>query len=193
MNRKYTNIAIAAGLILIAVAARIANTEAHIYNFAPVAALGLFSGAVVKDKRFAFLFTLIAQLISDLYIQLFTGMDGFYGISQLFVYGGMMLVTLLGTKMGQPKALKIFGYSIAGSAIFFIVSNLGVWLQGWYGVTFSGLVVTFTNALPFYTEMGTRLFANSFVGDLIFSGVLFGAYTVLQQAMSKRLVKEKAQ
>ncbi len=192
MNRKYTNIAIAGGLILIAVAARIANTETHIYNFAPVAALGLFSGAIVKDKRFAFLFTLLAQLISDAYIQLFTEYSGFYGISQLFVYGGMMLVTLLGTKMGQPKALKIFGYSIAGSAIFFMVSNLGVWLQGWYGITFNGLVTTFTKALPFYTEMGTRLFVNSFVGDLIFSGLLFGAYFVLQQVLSKRLAKERA-
>lgn len=192
MNRKYTNIAIAGGLILIAIFARIANTEVHIYNFAPVAALGLFSGAIVKDKRFAFLFTLIAQLVSDLYIQFFTGMDGFYGLSQVFVYGGMMLVTLLGTKMGQPKALKVFGYSIAGSAIFFIVSNLGVWLQGWYGVTFSGLVVTFTKALPFYSEMGTRLFYNSFVGDIIFSGLLFGAYHLLQQVMSKQLVKKEA-
>lgn len=189
MKRNYTNILLAAGLILLAAASRIINQEAGLYHLAPVAALGLFSGAVVKDKRLAFLFTLLAQFISDAYIQVFTHMQGFYGISQVFTYAGMLLVTLLGTKMGQVRPLKIAGYSIAGSAIFFLVSNFGVYLQGYYGLDLNGLKTTFVMALPFYTTFGTQLFINSFVGDLVFSGILFGAYFMLQPVLKPKTQK----
>jgi hypothetical protein len=192
MKRNYTNILLAAALILLAAVSRIINQEAGLYHLAPVAALGLFSGAVVKDKRLAFLFTLLAQLISDTYIAMFTNMQGFYGISQLFTYAGMMLVTLLGTKMGQPKALKVAGYSIAGSALFFIVSNLGVYAHGFYGYDVNGLLTTYMMALPFYTSFGTELFINSFVGDLVFSGILFGAYHMLQTSLHAKAQKAKA-
>lgn len=195
MKRNYTNILLAAGLLILAIAARIINHEMHIYNFAPVAALGLFCGAVMKDKRLAFMFTILAQLVSDVYIELFTTWDGFYGIEQYFTYGGMMLVTLLGTRMGKIKALKVLGYSIAGSAIFFIVSNFGVWvsiqlgvdLYG-YGKGLSGLATTYLMALPFYSKYGTELFFNTFIGDIIFSGALFGAYVVLQDALKSKSV-----
>ena len=199
MKQNYTNILIAGGLILMAATARIVNAEMHLYNFAPVAALGLFSGAVIKDKRYAFLFTLLAQLISDTYIQLFTAHKGFYGIDQFFVYGGMLLVTLLGTKMGQIRTSKVLGYSLLGTTIFFIVSNFGVWvsielgqdLYG-YGTGVKGLTTTYLMALPFYTKVGTQLFVNSFAGDLLFSSVLFGGYYLLQQAVSNKMIKTKS-
>lgn len=196
MKRNQINIILAVGLLVLAITARIVNHEMHVYNFAPVAALGLFCGAVMKDKRLAFMFTILAQLVSDVYIELFTAWDGFYGIEQYFTYGGMVLVTLLGTRMGKIKALKVFGYSIAGSAIFFILSNFGVWmsiqlgvdLYG-YGKGLSGLGTTYLMALPFYTKYGTELFFNTFVGDLVFSGVLFGAYAVLQQTFNSKVAK----
>ena len=196
MKSNKTNFLLAVVLLTLAIAARIINHEMHIYNLAPVAALGLFCGAVMKDKRMAFLFTTLAQLVSDVYIELFTSWDGFYGVEQYFTYGGMMLVTLLGTTMKQPRALKVLGYSIAGSAIFFIVSNFGVWvaiemgkdLYG-YGHGLQGLGTTYQMALPFYTEIGTELFKNSFIGDLVGCAVLFGGYALLQNATSNKLAK----
>lgn len=199
MNQKHTQILLAAGLILLAASTRIMNAEMHWYHLAPVASLGLFSGAVIKDKRYAFLFTLCAQLISDLYIQFFTQYPGFYGMEQLFVYGGMALVTLLGTRMGKPGALKIAGYSIAGSLIFFLVSNFGVWVSIQFGVDLygygkgvPGLINTFLMALPFYTKTGTTLFFNSIIGDLLFSGILFGLYYALQPKTTATLAGSKA-
>lgn len=199
MNQKHTQILLAAGLILLAASARILNAEMHWYHLAPVASLGLFSGAVLKDKRYAFLFTLGAQLISDLYIQFFTQYPGFYGIEQLFVYGGMALVTLLGTRMGKPGTLKVAGYSIAGSLLFFLVSNFGVWvsiqmgvdLYG-YGKGINGLITTYLMALPFYTHTGTTLFFNALIGDLLCSGALFGLYYLLQPKAAATLVGSKA-
>lgn len=193
---KRTHIILAILLILLATALRIVNQEMHWYNLAPLASLGLFSGAIIKDKRIAFSITLIAQFISDIYIALFTQYQGFYGVDQFFVYGGMLLVTLLGTGMGQPKALKVLGYSIAGSAIFFLVSNFGVWVKieatgdiFGYGTGLKGLGTTFLMALPFYSKMGTTLFFNSFIGDMVGSGLLFGAYALLKQPLSTKLQK----
>ncbi|MBS1585388.1 MAG: hypothetical protein JSS82_07550 [Bacteroidetes bacterium] len=191
---KRTNILLAIALILLATVIRITNQQMQWYHLAPLASLGLFSGAIIKDKRLAFSITLVAQFISDMYIALFTTTQGFYGVDQFFVYGGMLLVTLLGTTLGQPKALKVLGYSIAGSAVFFLVSNFGVWVKieitgdiFGYGTGLKGLGNTFLMALPFYTDMGTKLFINSFLGDIIGSGVLFGAYALMKQPAPAKL------
>lgn len=169
MNNR-SNFLLATLLIVLAAASRIVNTEMHLWNFAPVAALGLFSGAVVKDKRLAFLFTLLAQLLSDTYFQLFTPYGGFYGISQFFVYGAMTLVTALGTTMGEVKPVKVGAYAIGASLIFFVVSNFGVWADGMYGRNLQGLVTTYEMAIPFYK--------NTLGGDLIYSAILFGVYAL---------------
>jgi len=187
-NNKF-NIAIAVGLILMVGIARIVNHEMHLYNFAPIGALGLFCGAVIKDKRIAFSLAIFAQLLGDIYISLFTQWQGFYGIEQVFVYAALLLVALLGSQMGQPRSWKVLGYTLAGSTIFFIVSNFGVWLSiefgkvdlFHYGRGFQGLVNTYVNAIPF--------FKNTLAGDLAGSVLLFGAYYLLQLGFSRKLQK----
>lgn len=189
MKNNRTNILLAAGLILLAVVVRIVNYELHIYNLAPVAALGLFSGSILKNKRIAYLLPLLAMFVSDAYIQLFTPMQGFYDISQFFVYGAMAIITFMGTTMKNNNAIRVAGYSIAGSAIFFVLSNFGTYLTGLWGYGFEGLTTTYLMALPFYTKEGTSFFANTFIGDLVFSGLLFGAYAVLKQAISGKVAR----
>lgn len=186
MKSNKTSIFLATGLILMAGAARIMNHEMQLYNLAPVGALGLFSGAVLKDKRYAYLLPMLALLIGDLYIQFFTSWAGFYGISQIFVYAAMMLVTFLGTKMGQPRSYKVLGFSVAGSLLFFLVSNFGVWLDPVmpYSKDLSGLTTTYIMGIPF--------FKYTFAGDLAGSIVLFGAYYLLQLAFLNKMQKAKA-
>lgn len=176
MKRNRINIIIGISLVLIAVLARVANREMGLYNLAPVAAIGLFSGAILRDKRFSYIVPLLAMFLSDLYFQLFTSVEGFYGMEQVINYGALMLVTLLGTKMGQPKALKIAGFSIAGSVIFFAVSNFGSFLTGMWGNDFNALVTTYTMALPF--------FKNTLASDLLGNVVLFGLYFLAQRSIS---------
>jgi len=176
------------GLIVAAVISRLVNAEVHWYNFGPLVAISLFSGAMLKNKSLAYIIPLVAYFVSDLCLQWIAG-NGFYGISQFFVYGGMILVVLLGSRMGRPKALKVLGYSVAGSLVFWIISDLGVFFSGFYGISLSGLATTYIMALPFYTHTGTELFINQFVGDLIFSSVLFGAYALITNlAFQKRSV-----
>jgi hypothetical protein len=191
MKRNQVNILIAIALIAVAALSRILNHEMQWYNLAPVGALGLFCGSVLKDKRYAFLFAIMAQLIGDIYIGLFTTWQGFYGIEQFCVYGALVLVTLLGTKLRQPKAISVFGFSIAASVVFFAVSNLGVWLSiefgkidlYHYGHGFTGLVNTYLAAIPF--------FKNTLVSDMVGSIVLFGAYYLIQLSFPGKLAKAK--
>lgn len=177
MKPQRANLLLAAVLILSTAAFRVANAELHFWNFAPVAALGLFSGAVVGDKRLAFLFTLLAQLTSDLYFQFFTDVPGFYGISQIFTYAGMVAVTALGAMMQNRKAATVAGFALGGSLLFFVVSNVGVWLTGMYGVTGAGLVKTFVMAVPFYK--------GTLIGDVLFSALLFGGYAWMQRPATR--------
>jgi hypothetical protein len=184
MSRNYTNILLAGGLILMAATARIVNAEMSLWNYAPVAALGFFSGAVVKDKRYAFLFAILAQFIGDVYFQLFTDVKGFYGISQIFTYIGLVAATVLGIAMKKQNPLNIVAFTLASSIVFFILSNFGHYAQGWNGYSGAALVKTYVDAIPF--------FKNSLIGDMIGSTVLFGAYYLLQQATVARLQKSKA-
>ncbi|HET8573148.1 MAG TPA: DUF6580 family putative transport protein [Edaphocola sp.] len=180
-NKNTFTILSCTALVMLAVISRIINTETHWYGFAPVVAISLFSGAILKNKAYAYLLPLAVYLLSDIFLGLFTGTQGFYGISQFFVYGAMALVVLLGTGMRRPKPLRILGFTLGGSAIFWIVSNLGVFAAGYYGYSFEGLTTTYLMAIPFYTPMGSGMFINAFVGDLLFSGLLFGIYALISQ------------
>lgn len=193
MKNKQLHILIAIGLIVMAGAARIINNQMHLYNLAPVGALGLFAGAVIKDKRLAILLPLLAQLLGDAYFALFTNVQGFYAIEQQgFVYLGLLAVTCLGMTMGQPKALKVLGYAVAGSMVFFILSNFGIWVSlemgkpdlFGYGTGWNGLVTTYVKAIPFYK--------NTLASDLVGAVVLFGAYFLLQQALVSKAHKAQA-
>lgn len=179
MKRNYTNIILAAGLILAAAVMRIISAEMFIPNITPIAAVGLFGGAVIADKKYAYILPLAAMFLADLYFTLFTGIKGFYGIDQLFVYGGMALTTFLGTKMGNVTGVKVLGYSLIGSFIFFVVSNFGYYLAGWNGYAMSGLAKTFIDAIPFYK--------NSLVTDLMGSVVLFGTYHLAKKAVGTQV------
>ncbi|WP_300604338.1 DUF6580 family putative transport protein [Niabella sp.] len=171
-------------MILIAALSRILP---HPYNFTPLVAMALFSGATFDKKWMAYIMPLLAYLLSDLVISL-TGARGFYGISQFFVYGAMLLVTALGTTLRQPKAVKVLGYSLTGSAIFWIISNFGVWVAS--GISGSieyepGLTLgmTYLRALPFYNQFSNQLFLGAFGGDLFYSAVLFGVYALAQKSL----------
>lgn len=195
MKNNYTNILIAAALILMATTARIMNAELHLYNLVPIAALGLFSGAVVKVKKYAFLFAILAQLCADTYFELFTSTQGFYGISQIFTYAALVAVTFLGFFVRQPKALRVFGFTIGAALVFFLVSNLGYYVQGWNGYGWDGFVKTYVDAIAFYKQGDASvlpMLGRLFLPELLGSTLLFGGYYLLQQAVGAKMVRSKA-
>lgn len=183
MKNNTINILIATFLILVAASARIINAEMHLYNFAPMAALGLFSGAVIKEKRSALILAIGAQLLADVYFQLFTNTPGFYGISQLFTYAALLTVTFAGISIKKVNAQNVLVYSFVASTIFFIISNVGVWVSGLWGTGAQALVKTFVMAVPF--------FKNAIIGDMAGSVLLFGSFYLIQAAFTNKLQKAR--
>lgn len=158
---------------------RVLNTSMHLYHLVPVAAMGLFSGAALRDRKWSMLVPLAAMLLSDLGLSLFTDMPGFYGISQVINYLALAMVALLGHRVDARKPLQIGGYTIAGSLLFFLVSNFGTYLSGYYGFGFSSLMECYAMALPFYrSELSTQFFVSSLVADMLFSLLAFGLLAV---------------
>ena len=145
------------GLILTGILLRFAP---HAPNFTPVAAIALFSGAYL-NKRAAILAPLLLMIISDIFL-------GFHNVIP-FTWGGFVLVVFIGFWMKKHK--NIFGVisgSLVSSVIFYIVSNFGVWLMGWYPRNISGLVNCYVMGLPFLRDFT--------LATLFYSAVFIGCY-----------------
>lgn len=185
MNKK--NILIVSAIILASVVLRLIFNEMKWFNLVPIAALGIFSGSILKNKTMAYLIPFGALFVTDIFFQLFTETPGFYSWAQVFTYGSILIVTLMGTNLNPTKKLNVLGYTIGGSLIFFLLSNLGVWAEGYmYPRTITGLVECFGMAIPFYkSEFATQLFVNSFAADILFSIVAFGIYNLSFARSSK--------
>ena len=133
------NTILAALLIL---AAALSRLLPHPLNFTPIAAMAL-AGGVYLDKRFALIVPLIALAISDWII-------GLYPIL-FFVYASFLLIGIIGIWLrAHKKPLIVFASTLVGSILFFIVTNFGVWLTGWYPQTAAGLSECFIAAIPFF-------------------------------------------
>ncbi|PJZ46595.1 DUF6580 family putative transport protein [Leptospira brenneri] len=153
--------------ILMVIATVISRILPHPPNFTPVLAVSLFSGAYVADRRLALFVPLLAMFLSDLYI-------GFHDLIPV-IYGFMILAVLFGKQI-RSSLTKSFGYTVVGSVVFFVLTNLAVWAtSGMYSLDLSGLVTCFTLAIPF--------FQNSIVGDLVYSGILFGSMAFLNRTV----------
>ena len=75
-------------MILVVAFSRLLTNEFQIWNFTPIIAMSLFSGAQIRDKRFAFLIPLIAMLITDAFLGFYTGI--------LVTYCALMIITAFG-------------------------------------------------------------------------------------------------
>ncbi len=145
-------------LILILVFARLIP---HPPNFTPIIAVAIVSGYFFKNIYLSLLTLLAAMLISDLFI-------GFYE-NIIFVYTSLLLIAFAFHKISKKINFKnLFIYGFAGSLIFFIVSNFGVWALGSLGVndlvyekSLMGLIECYILAIPF--------FGNTFLSTIIFA------------------------
>ena len=167
MAKKETIVAVLI-LLIVGVAYRIFP---HPPNFAPVAAIALFSGFFFR--RYFILIPLAIMLVSDIFI-------GFYDWKLMaVVYFSFALIGLMGILIRKNKSvLSLVGYSLFGSLLFFILTNFAVWFfASWYSHDFKGLTECYSMAIPF--------FKNTLAGDLFYTSIVFGAYELLAQPKEK--------
>lgn len=157
-------------LIAIAVGWRIIN---HSYAFAPnlelVTAVSVLA-AVTMGWRAALIVPLATMIVSDLII----GNSSIF----MFTWGSFALIGISATvlrKLNSKPKMQIVssaGFAVVSSFAFFIITNLGVWLQGWYPATFSGLMDSYIMAVPFYRTM--------LVGNLIIVPAAVSAFQLVR-------------
>lgn len=143
----------------------------HVWNATPVAAIALFASAYL-GVRYSFVITIAIMAISDYFI----GTYDWHVMAA--VYASLGLACLVGALLKKKKPWAIFAASISSSVIFFLVTNWVVWkFGGMYASDLSGLMQSYIMALPF--------FKNTLAGDVLYSGMIFGAYELLLSLVSK--------
>ncbi|TVR42635.1 MAG: hypothetical protein EA394_02990 [Bacteroidia bacterium] len=139
----------------------------HYPNFTPIAAIALFGGAHLGRRWIAFMVPVIALFISDLFL-------GFHNM-MVPVYLAFVLIVLMGSLLhNRIRIPYLIGGSLAGSILFFMITNFGVWVMTpYYPPTFTGLITSYTMAIPF--------FHTTLLGDLFYNTVFFGGFYLIQQ------------
>jgi len=155
---------LAAVMIVLAAVLRILP---HPWNFTPIGAMALFSGAMFRDRRVAFLFPLVALLAGDLFV----------GLHRLIpvVYASFLISVLIGTGLTNGRGiLRIGGAVFLGALQFFLVTNFAAWqLFGTYPDTPSGLAACYIAGLP--------LFGNTLAGDAMYATLFFGTFALAEK------------
>jgi len=139
-------------------------------NFTPIGAMALFGGAYFSRAR-AFIFPLLTLWLSDILLNRFV----FYGEWRFFyegfywTYGAFALMVLTGEVLLKKVNVKnVLVSSLIVVFIHWIVTDLGVWLEGtMYPKTLYGYWLCLVAAIPFER--------NFLIGTLLYSGIMFGA------------------
>jgi len=150
-----------------------------VYNFSPIAATALFSGALFGRKAMAFILPLVVLFVSDLLVNTFVyqmpnPFAYFFKWEALSVYPTYIVITLIGGWVGlKGKYARVPMGAITSSALFFVVTNTAAWASdSMYTKNIAGLIESYTLALPFVQ--------NTFWGDMVFAIFFFGSYYLAQ-------------
>lgn len=165
-------------LILIAIAALYRVMPGRPYGFAPQIAMAIFGGAIIREKKLAFLLPVIAMFVSDglyelLYVNGVSQIPGFYDgqLTNYILFAGL---TVFGFSIKGFDLKKISVAAVSAPTVYFFISNFLVWASSspLAGLgrpkTFSGLLMCMEDGLPFYPW--------SLASTFVFSAIFFGTY-----------------
>src|SRR5579875_1489888 len=153
--------------------------------------MAVFGAAVIKEKKWAFILVLVSMFFSDALIQVlyYFGVmkyGGFYSgqtfyDSQILNYSLLAALTLFGFWARNLNFTRIAAATITAPVMYFLASNFLVWIGG-AGLsrpkTFSGLVLCYEDALPF--------FRTTFFATIAFSIILFGGYFLIRRFLLQK-------
>lgn len=167
MNKINVNLGLAIVLVLVAISTRILP---HPQNFTAIGATALFGSAYFTQKKWAMFIPFIALFISDLFLN-YGRYDvgfGWWSLATYLSFGVSFVVGMLILKKVNVKNI-ILG-SLSASLLFFFISNTISWqFDPFYSKDFSGLMTSLIAGIPF--------FQNEFAANLLYSALMFGAYS----------------
>lgn len=157
---------LALGLIVLGAASRLLHLPP---NIAAVTGVTLLAGFTLRNVWLALLVPIGAMVLADIVLGWYPGV--------LATYAGMAAgVFIARGLLPRLTVLRLVATTFLASLAFFVLSNFGTWLEGWYGYTWDGLVACYIAALPFWQ--------NSLVADFISTALAFGLFLVGRRVLS---------
>jgi hypothetical protein len=146
--------------------------EAQPWNLSVIGAVALFAAARLGFLP-ALVFVAAAIVMKDAAFYFIKGWEP-YPLSWVYFPMYAAIGWLLLRRTESP--VKIGAAALGASLLFFLASNFVSWLEQAYpyGYSFAGLMDCYAAGVPFYR--------GTLAGDLLFTGVLFGAHAVLSRA-----------
>ena len=141
----------------------------HPWNFTPLGAMALFSGAKLGRSSKAFLVPLAALFFGDLFVGLHWLMPVVYLSVALSVAIGIFFRS---RQSFGPLAIA----TLVGATQFFLTTNWAMWAFGTtYPKSLSGLLACYVAGVPF--------FGNTLAGDAFYAFVLFGGFRLIEKTI----------
>jgi hypothetical protein len=139
----------------------------HPWNFTPVGAIALFSGAMFRNRCIAFLLPLVSLFAGDVFV-------GFHKL-MLVVYTGFAVSVAIGRGLAENRSVtRIGGAVLLGALQFFVVTNFAMWaVGGFYPKTTAGLASCMVAGIPY--------FWNTLAGDVLYACVSFGGFALAEK------------
>ena len=186
MNKK---IDLRFGLIALMIfVAAITRLMPHPPNFTPIGGMALFGAAYFTKKYWAFIIPIVALWFSDLIInnviypiafpQYYEGFT-LLTTGWISIYGAFALIAVFGLfALKRINLPTVIGSSLVASTLFFLVTNVGVWMSTIaYPKTIEGLIACLGAGVPF--------FWNTLAGDLFYVALLFGSFEYIKSRYPK--------
>ena len=130
---------LALGLIVLGVLSRLIP---HPPNVTAVVGVTLLGAYAIRSPWLAVLIPVAVMAISDIVL-------GWHS-SALFTYAGMLAGAFIGRGLlGRLSVLRLGGAAFLASLAFFVISNFGVYVGGYYGYGIEGLLACYVAAIPF--------------------------------------------
>jgi hypothetical protein len=151
------------GFLLFAAVVRILP---HPWNFTPIGATALFSGAKFGRSWRAFLFPLAGLFVGDVFVGFHVLMPVVY-----FSFCLSVLIGMLFERKQTPGQLSLA--TLIGATQFFLITNFALWAVGTtYAKSLTGLATCYIAGIPF--------FGNTLAGDASYALILFGGFALVE-------------
>ena len=129
-----------------------AGLDYYPWNFSPVLPLALYAAAFLRNRALAVALPVLVWIASGFAVWAYTG-EAAMGFPKVivWVWAGLAAAAGLGFVLRRNRSwAAIGGTGLGAGALFFLVSNFGVWAGGEYGYSLAGLLNCYAAAVPFF-------------------------------------------
>jgi len=137
----------------------------HPPNFAPILAASIFSGFYFRHFFLSTFIIILSMFLGDLYL-------GFHS-TMFFTYISLTVAVILGFCIKHLKFSEIIFSGLVSSICFFLITNFGAWITlDMYEKNFTGLMNSYTLAIPFFQNTLISTFLYLFLFKILFKFII---------------------